>query len=59
MISRLEDGRIIKLENAAFSELVNGEWAPLSKPMSLGDHWNSEELSERELKELPNSVGSN
>ncbi len=52
MVSVLEDGRIVKFKDADFSELVNGEWKPLSAPMTGETYMNSRVLSESELKEL-------
>lgn len=50
-VRRLEDGRILKLEDAKFSELINGDWLEPSLPVYLDDYWNADDLSESELKE--------
>jgi hypothetical protein len=51
-ISKLEDGRIIKLADATFYEWNNGEWTLQTAPINLGDHWNADYVSDEELEAL-------
>ena len=56
-VRRMDDGRIIKLEDAKFSELVNGEWVTPSDEIWLGEFWRAYSIDKNELGALMNRNG--
>ena len=58
-VRRLEDGRIVKLNDSKFAELVNGAWEEPCSPIYLDEYWNADSVGESELPVSSNSVGSN
>ena len=50
IIQELEDGRIIKDENGAFTELINGKWVELITDFTVGDFIDGKRPSPDKLK---------